>query len=159
MVEVSDLAVAAEDARIGHPEQRFGFCGASFILNLELILYGPKKARELLLFGELMDGKEAERIGLVNKAVPADKLEEEVDKSARKVCLLPKDGIVMGKVFNQLALDSLGMTSQLIQGYISHSFVTNIKYEPDEFNFFKQRRDKGAKAAVHERDSWFAKVK
>ncbi len=159
LVEASDLAICAEDAKIGHPEQRFGFGGSTFMLNLEMILIGPKKAREMALLGELIDGKEAERIGYVNKAVPLDKLEEEIEKWAKKVCLIPKDGIIIGKAFNQLALDSLGMTSQFIQGYIGHTMGTNLRFEANEFNFFKERRDKGSKAAVHERDERFSKIK
>jgi enoyl-CoA hydratase len=130
-----------------------------FLLNLEMLLIGPKKTRELCLLGELVDGKEAERIGLVNKAVPEDKLEEEVMKYARLICLQPIDGLVMGKAFNQLALEIYGMSAALTQGYIGHSYFTNISFESDEYNFFKERRDRGAKAGFHERDARYSKIK
>jgi enoyl-CoA hydratase len=48
-------------------------------------LIGPGKAKELLFTAEYIDGKEAERIGLVNKAVPLDKLMETAIEMAKKI--------------------------------------------------------------------------
>lgn len=147
-----DLTIAAEDALIGHSEQRLGFAGTMYVLPIEIMLIGQKKARELLLTGKLLDGREAERIGLINKAVPADKLEEETMKLAKSITLMPRDGLAIGKVFSNLAYDTLGMMSSFTQGYIGHSFFTNSRFEPGEFNFLKARRDKGVKNSFIERD-------
>lgn len=147
-----DITLAAEDAQIGHSEQRLGFAGAMYVLPIEIMLIGQKKARELLLTGRLIDGKEAERIGLVNRVVPGDKLEEETRKLAQSITLLPRDGIAIGKAFTHLAYDTMGLTASFGQGYIGHSFFTNLRFEPDEFNFLKARRDKGVREASKERD-------
>jgi len=48
-------------------------------------LIGPGKAKELLFTTEYIDGKEAERIGLVNKAVPLDKLMDTAKEMAKKI--------------------------------------------------------------------------
>ena len=48
-------------------------------------LIGPGKARELLFTAENIDGKEAARIGLVNKAVPLDRLMDEALATAKKI--------------------------------------------------------------------------
>jgi len=48
-------------------------------------LIGPGKAKELLFTAEYIDGKEAERIGLVNKAVPLDRLMDETMEMAKKM--------------------------------------------------------------------------
>ena len=148
-----DMTIAAEDAKIGHSEQRLGFSGAMYIFPIEVMLIGQKKARELLLTGKLIDGKEAERIGLVNYAVPANKLEEETQKLAQSMTLLPRDGIAVGKAAARLAYDSLGMNSAFGQGYIGHTMFTNLRFEEGEFNFIKRRRDVGVREAVKERDA------
>ncbi|MDH4009739.1 MAG: enoyl-CoA hydratase/isomerase family protein [Desulfobacterales bacterium] len=148
-----DMTIAAEDARIGHSEQRLGFSGAMYVFPLEVALIGQKRARELLLTGKLIDGKEAERIGLVNQVVPADQLETETRKLARSMTLLPRDGIAIGKATARLAYDSMGLSSAFGQGYIGHTLFTNIRYEPGEFNFIKRRRDVGMREAFKERDA------
>ncbi len=148
-----DMTIAAEDAKIGHSEQRLGFSGAMYVFPIEVALIGQKRARELLLTGKLIDGTEAERIGLVNHAVPADQLEAETRKLARSMTLLPRDGIAIGKATARLAYDSMGLSSAFGQGYIGHTLFTNIRYEEGEFNFIKRRRDVGMREAVKERDA------
>ena len=148
-----DMTIAAEDAKIGHSEQRLGFSGAMYVFPLEVALIGQKRARELLLTGKLIDGIEAERIGLVNQVYPADQLDTETRKLARSMTLLPRDGIAIGKATARLAYDSMGISSAFGQGYIGHTLFTNIRYEEGEFNFIKRRRDVGMREAVKERDA------
>ncbi len=80
-----DIRIAAEDARIGSPEASVSssVTGGAFRLIQELI--GPGKAKELLFTAEPIDGIEAERIGLVNKAVPADRLLDEALNMAGRI--------------------------------------------------------------------------
>ena len=148
-----DMTIAAEDAKIGHSEQRLGFSGAMYVFPIEIALIGQKRARELLLTGKLIDGIEAERIGLVNQVVAADQLDAETRKLARSMTLLPRDGIAIGKATARLAYDSMGLSSAFGQGYIGHTLFTNIRYEEGEFNFIKRRRDVGMREAVKERDA------
>jgi enoyl-CoA hydratase len=148
-----DMTIAAEDAKIGHSEQRLGFSGAMYVFPIEVALIGQKRARELLLTGKLIDGTEAERIGLVNQVVAPDQLEAETRKLARSMTLLPRDGIAIGKATARLAYDSMGLSSAFGQGYIGHTLFTNIRYEEAEFNFIKRRRDVGMREAVRERDA------
>ncbi len=148
-----DMTIAAEDAKIGHSEQRLGFSGTMYVFPIEVALIGQKRARELLLTGKLIDGKEAERIGLVNQVVAADQLEAETRKLARSMTLLPRDGIAIGKATARLAYDSMGLSSAFGQGYLGHTMFTNTRFEPDEYNFIKRRRDVGLREAVKERDA------
>ncbi len=80
-----DLRIAAQDAQIGSPEARVtsSVTGGAFRLIQDLI--GPGKAAELLFTAENISGNEAARIGLVNKAVPADALMEETLVMAAKI--------------------------------------------------------------------------
>ena len=152
-----DITIAAEDAQFGHTEQRLGFAGSGIpTMPILIMQIGLKRARELLLTGRMIDGKEAERIGLINWAVPVDRLEEEVNKLAKSICLQPRDGIAIGKAATHMAYDSLGLSSGFIQGYITHTLFTNLRWEDDEYNFFKERRDKGARAGFHGRDARYS---
>ena len=148
----SDIAITSEDAKIGFSEQRLGFGGSGTTLGLLIYHVGLKRALDLVLTGRLISGEEAARIGLATKAVPADKLEEEVEKVAQAMALLPRDGIAIGKATRHLIYDRLGITGDFIQAYISHTMFTNLRWESDEYNFFKERRDKGARAGFHGRD-------
>ena len=80
-----DIRIAAEEAKIGSPEAKVtsSVTGGAFRLVQNLI--GPGKARELLFTGEYIDGVEAQRIGLVNRAVPAEKLMQTVMEMAAKI--------------------------------------------------------------------------
>ena len=61
---------------------------------------GFRKAKELLLTGDWLTAKEAEQLGLVNKVVPADKLEEAADELAKK---LAKKSPMASKTIKMLA--------------------------------------------------------
>jgi enoyl-CoA hydratase len=152
LVEVCDLALCADSTRFSHAEQRLGLAGNTFNLATLIVAYGPKKARELLLFGDQFDGPTAEQIGLVNRSVPDDELEATVEAWAEKVARNSKDALVMGKAAHAMALASLGMSSYIHSGMVGHALGTNVKFEPDDFNFFRTRRDRGTKAAFQGRD-------
>lgn len=80
-----DIRIAAGEAKIGSPEARVASSVTGGAMRLVQDLIGPAKAKELLFTAEYIDGKEAERIGLVNKAVPLDQLMEEAREIARKI--------------------------------------------------------------------------
>ncbi len=80
-----DVRIAAEDAKIGSPEARVTSSVTGGAMRLVQDLIGPGKAKELLFTAEYIDGKEAERIGLVNKAVPLDQLMDETMQMAKKM--------------------------------------------------------------------------
>jgi len=80
-----DIRIAAQEAKIGSPEAKVTSSITGGALRLVQDLIGPGKARELLFTSEYIDGKEAERIGLVNKAVPLDKLMEKTREMAKKI--------------------------------------------------------------------------
>jgi enoyl-CoA hydratase/carnithine racemase len=79
-----DITIASDRAKFGLPEINVGVWSCMVSASLPRIL-GRKKAVELLLTGDMIDAKEAERIGLINRVVPHDKLEETVMDLARKL--------------------------------------------------------------------------
>jgi enoyl-CoA hydratase/carnithine racemase len=90
-----DLIIAREGARFGTPEINVG----AFPFMIMALIYRNvprKKTNELLLLGEQISAEEAERIGIVNRVVPADEFEgavrEWADRLARKSPVLMKLG-------------------------------------------------------------------
>jgi len=71
-----DLVVAGESARFGQPEVGVGSSAAGGGVQLLPLLVGEKRAREMLLLGELLSAEEAERIGLINRVVDDDAVED-----------------------------------------------------------------------------------
>ena len=159
ILEHCDIAIVAEDAHLSHAEQRLGFGGGGEPSIPLFQTVGYKRARWMLLMGEAINGVEAERIGLASKAVPPDRLEEETEEAAKKICLLPKDGIAIGKASNHLICDILGLTKGWCLGYLTHTLFTNLRYEPDEWAFLRDRKYKGARAAFHKRVERYEELK
>jgi len=79
LAAMCDLAIVSEDAKIGQPEIELA-CFPPVAAAAFGGLVGPKRAAELVLTGRVIDGREAERIGLVTRAVPAAALAEETRK-------------------------------------------------------------------------------
>ena len=80
-----DIRIAAEEAKIGSPEAKVTSSVTGGAMRLVQDLIGPGKARELLFTAEYIDGREAERIGLVNRAVPLERLMAETRAMADKI--------------------------------------------------------------------------
>ena len=98
-----DIRIAAEDAQIGSPEARVTSSVTGGALRLVQDLVGPGKAKELLFTAENIDGREAARIGLVNRAVPAVQLMDEALTMAGKIAANSAFSIKMIKKGLQLA--------------------------------------------------------
>jgi enoyl-CoA hydratase/carnithine racemase len=101
-----DLIVASESASFGTPEINVG----AFPFMIMAIIYrnvGRKKTNELLLLGDRIDAREAQRIGIVNKVVPDAELDAAVAEWAAK--LAAKSPLIMrlGKdaMYRQLDMD------------------------------------------------------
>jgi len=80
-----DLRIAAETAKLGQPEVNYGIIpGGGGTQRLPRIV-GIGWAKELIFTGDIIDAREAYRMGLVNRVVPLHKLEEEVELLAEKI--------------------------------------------------------------------------
>jgi enoyl-CoA hydratase len=101
-----DISVAATDARLGHPAVRMG--GVSS-MPLWQVALGLKKARYLLMTGRVIDGIEAERIGLVTLAVPPEELDATVESIARDCLAVPFEGALQNKEALNTALEIMGV--------------------------------------------------
>jgi enoyl-CoA hydratase len=149
-----DLLVASEDCKLGHVEERLGLAGLT-ISPMMVLRCGLTRSLELCITGKMIDGKEACQVGLVNRAVPADKLEAEVNELAEGLARFPRDGIALGKASRHFLYDIMGVTQGLTHTYLMHTLQTNISFEADEFNFFKERKNKGVREAAHGKHDFY----
>lgn len=84
LVATCDLAVAVDSARFGTPGVRIGlFCSTPMVAVSRAI--GRKRALHMLLTGETVDAATAADWGLINEAVPADRLRARVDELATQI--------------------------------------------------------------------------
>jgi enoyl-CoA hydratase/carnithine racemase len=84
LVAACDLAIAEEGTQFGTPGVRLGFfCSTPAIPLVRAV--GRKRALEMLFTGRMISAREAEQYGLVNKVVPADRLDAEVRAMAEKI--------------------------------------------------------------------------
>ena len=141
-----DLVVAAEGSQLGEPEIRFGSAPVTLLMPF---LIGQKKTRELLLTGDLIDAAEAERIGLVNRVVAADRLAAEVDALADRLARVPPDVMAPTKLMLNRAMDAAGFAAAVEMGLDLQAFV-NMSETAREFDSIV--RSEGLKAALAWRD-------
>lgn len=82
---VCDLTIAAENARFGQTGPKVGSFDGGFGASYLARIVGQKKAREIWYLCDQYDAKEALDMGLVNKVVPLEKLEETYVEWSRKI--------------------------------------------------------------------------
>jgi enoyl-CoA hydratase/carnithine racemase len=100
-----DLIIAAEQATFATPGVKIGlFCTTPGVAVARAV--PPKKAMEMLLTGTPISAQEAERIGLVNRVVPRERLAEETMQVARQIAQASTATVALGKraYYEQLPL-------------------------------------------------------
>lgn len=142
-----DLVVMADDARIGYPPARVWGCPTTAMWVYRL---GAERAKRMLLTGDLIDGREAEQIGLVLQSVPANELDERVEALAQRMAGVPKNQLMMQKLMINQAYDNMGLTTTqnmatLFDGITRHS--------PEGQWFKHYAAEHGFQEAVRLRDS------
>ncbi|MCY0931964.1 enoyl-CoA hydratase-related protein [Streptomyces sp. H27-H1] len=100
-----DLVIAAEPAKFIEVFVRRGLVpdGAGAYLLPRLV--GPQKAKELMFFGDAVAAAEAERLGLVNKVVPAEALEDTAREWAERLAQGPTRALALTKQLVNASLD------------------------------------------------------
>ncbi|HEX9593209.1 MAG TPA: enoyl-CoA hydratase-related protein [bacterium] len=119
LVLASDLAIAADDARFTLGDCQIGTSphgGATFHLPRNL---GMKRAMAMALLGDRIDAATAERIGLVNRVVPAASLDAEVATLAARLASGPTG--------------AYARTKELLTAAFDHNLATHLGWECDRF--------------------------
>ncbi len=144
-----DMVICADDAMFGFPSAR---SQGSLPSHMWLYLVGPQWAKRLLLTGDSIRGDDAVKIGLAMKAVPADRLDAEVETLAARLALIDADLLSANKRIVNLGLELMGartlqrMAAEMdARGHLAASRT----------RFNETVRMEGLKEAVRQRDEPF----
>ncbi|MDW8045060.1 MAG: enoyl-CoA hydratase/isomerase family protein [Nitrososphaerota archaeon] len=124
LVMVCDLVIASEDARFAQPEGRLG------IIAPMASVFGPsiidrRKLSELLFTGNPISSNEAERIGLVNKVVPSNRLKDAVKELVESIdTSAPIALSTMKKIMNKHLINQLRDLKEALSDLILITFQT-----------------------------------
>ncbi len=151
---VCDFTIAAEDARFGEIQIRHG--GSPPVLITPYML-GLKSAKEVLLLGEQIGAQDALRMGIVNKVVPVEQLQEEAEAWAKKLAALPPAAVQRNKFLVNRVYDLAGFRQGL--AYSDDPAVKALSESADDDRLTRERRQRlqetGWGAFKDERDAAF----
>ena len=123
-----DIRIASEKAKFGQPEVGLGITPGFSGIRRMMEIVGEAKAKEYIFSGRMFDAHEAERIGLVNKVVPADSLMEECQKLAEEIS---------SKSFNAV------ITSKKMMNALKENVDEKVRYQSECFaDCFKHKDQK-----------------
>ena len=143
----ADIVIMAEDAKIGYMPARVWGCPTTAMWVYRL---GAEKAKRMLLTGDTVDGKTAEKMGLVYQAVPLKILDKTVDALAKRMAGVPKNQLMMQKLMINQAYENMGLASTQM---IATLFDGITRHSPEGVWFKKYAQKHGFHAAVKWRDS------
>jgi enoyl-CoA hydratase len=146
----ADLVIASEDARIGTPYARMWGC---YLSGMWLYRLGLTRAKEYALTGKPLSGKAAAEIGLINKAVPFARLQDEVRRTAEQLASIPLSQLSAMKLIVNHAWEQMGLSSTQTLGPILDGLMRNT---PDALRFIGLAAREGVGAVIAERDGPFA---
>lgn len=149
MALLCDVIVASEDARFGTPYSRVWGC---YLTGMWIYRLGLTRTKMLALTGDMISGKEAAEMGLINKAVPLKRLEDEVQYWADRMAQCPTSQLAAMKLIVNQAFDNMGLLNIQVLGSVLDGYMRNT---PEGLQFVKTAKEKGVAAAVEERDAPF----
>ena len=142
-----DRIVISTDARIGYMPTRVWGCPTTAMWVYRL---GPERAKRMLFTGDKITGAEAEKLGLVLKAVPPQQLDAEVEALALRMATVPVNQLMMQKLVVNGAIEAMGLRNTQTLATI---FDGITRHSPEGLNFKKRAETVGWKEAVRDRDN------
>jgi cyclohexa-1,5-dienecarbonyl-CoA hydratase len=113
-----DMALAAQSAKLGHPEIRGGVFNTVAAALLPRLV-GRKRAFEILMMGTSLAAADAERLGLITRAVPDDRLEAEVAAIVQR--------------FQEASAPVVQLTRRAITGGLDLSYEDAVRHAEDVY--------------------------
>ena len=140
---MADISLMAEEARLTDGHTRLGVAAGDHAAMIWPLLCGMAKAKYYLLTCDFIDGREAERIGLVSKAVPRAQLMDEANAIARKLADGPQS--------------ALRFTKKSLNQWLRLGGITAFDYSTalEILGFFSADPAEGARAIQEKRPAQF----
>jgi len=149
-----DMIITGESGRFGEPEIRYGSGPVTLLMPFIL---GQKKTNELLFTGDMIDAAAAERAGLVNRVVPDDQVEAEVEGLVRKIAPTPLPVLRLTKIALVRAYEAMGLR-EAVKMNLDLSSMLNAADTPEQREFMDIVKSQGLKAALAWRDARYGEI-
>jgi enoyl-CoA hydratase len=147
-----DIIIAAENAVFMHPQvRRLGLTW----MHMAPYNAGLQWAKMMMFTGDPVSGKQAEQIGLVAKAVPEEKLEEEVRKLAERIACVPSELLMLNKAALNRVAEEMGLRNYL---EAASALDTICHYTNAVQNFAEAVKGRGLREALAENEAPFKKL-
>jgi enoyl-CoA hydratase len=135
----SDVIIASDKARIGDPHVRVGLVAGDGGAIIWPWLVGAARAKEFLMTGDILDAREAERIGLINRVVPHEDLMPTAMELATRLASGPTRAIRGTKAsVNKILRDTANLVLDTSLALERHCFATDDHREA--INAFIEKR-------------------
>lgn len=149
LASICDFRIVAEDAQIGYPPVRA-------MSTMDMLwtpwLLPPAKAREFAYVGDSISGREMERLGWANYAVPGDQLAQFTTDFARRMAHIDNDMLMYSKRAVNRQYESMGIRAGLWSGTEIQALSAS---RPAAAEWGRHVREDGLKAALEWRDGPF----
>ena len=147
-----DMTIASEDAFFGEPELKFG---AGIVAMILPWIVGPKIAKEIILLGEdRIPAARAREIGMVNRVVPSEKLDETALALANHLAAIDPHLVRESKRAINRAYEARNMLAALEEA-LAIDLAIEGAGSPDKMQFMEIARREGLRAALAWRDARF----
>ncbi|WP_347911612.1 enoyl-CoA hydratase [Pseudomonas grandcourensis] len=118
---VCDLIVASEDAYFADPVVRMGIPGVEYFAHVHEL--NPRIAKEFLFLGERMPAPRAYQMGMLNRVVARDELEQQSLDIAGRIAQMPRLGLQLSKQAVNNAEDLMGKRATMDMVFGLHHFA------------------------------------
>ncbi|MHB1419378.1 MAG: enoyl-CoA hydratase [Bacillota bacterium] len=130
MASMCDLIIASEDAFFSDPVVRM--CCSSIELLTHPWDLGMRRAKEMIFLGERISAQELKQAGAINRVVPRERLEAEVEDIAQRLANTPPTTLKMAKKSLNYTQDAMGYKQALEYHFLMHNISHRTK-ESDDF--------------------------
>jgi enoyl-CoA hydratase len=142
-----DFVIAAEGTRLSYEQARMG--AGTLGANPVLMHFPPKVGKKLTMTGGWLTAEQALRYDFVQRVVPFDGLDDEVDKWALEICKVPLRQLQAQKANVHRQLEMMGLLACYAK------WPTDNHDNPEDTEWLREVAEKGLEAALEDRNRTF----